>query len=182
MDLSRPPAILLRILNGIEAGIVGGLAMLVLLVVAALLRQHVWWETPNLLGSTFYGVRAFRVGPGRITIAGGAFHLVITGVVGALFGVACGNTYPRRRLVLLGTLAGIVWYYLADAVFWKRINPLVPLYAPQPATLLSHALFGACLGYMGRGARLPAEPQVPAPADPVNAGLPEGGAGRDAVE
>ena len=76
--------------------------------------------------------------------------MVITGGVGAIFGAACSGVHPRRRLVILGALTGVFWYYLADAVFWKRINPLVPLYAPQTATLLSHALFGACLGYMGR--------------------------------
>jgi hypothetical protein len=182
MEASKSPAILPRVLKGIEAGVVGGLAMLALLAAAALLRGHVWWETPNLLGSTFYGTRAFRAGPGRITIAGGAFHLVITGVVGALFGVACGHLYLRRRLVLLGTLAGIVWYYLADAVFWKLVNPLVPLYSPPLSTLLSHALFGACLGYMGGGEGLPSESPVPAPSDPVTAGPLEADAGRDAVE
>jgi len=158
MEASKPQAtsLLARILRGIEAGVIGGLAMLALLAVASLLRRHVWWETANLLGSTFYGTRAFRSGPGVVTVAGGAFHLVITGVVGALFGVACGNAGPRRRLVLLGTMVGVLWYYLADAVFWKRINPLVPLYSPQPVTVLSYALLGACLG-LGCAARPPAE-------------------------
>lgn len=141
-----------NLLSGIEAGIIGGLAMLAVLLVSSLLRRHVWWETPNLLGSTFYGSRAFRSGPGRATVAGTALHLVITGSVGAIFGFICGlnGARPRRRLVLLGILTGVVWYYLADAVFWKRVNPLVPLYSPQTAALLSHALFGACLGFMGQ--------------------------------
>ena len=87
-------------------------------------------------------------------------------------------------MVLLGTAAGIFWYYFADAVFWKRVNPLVPLYAPQPATLLSHALYGACLGYMGRGVKAPAEPVQPAaePVDAVKAGAPETDARPDALE
>src|SRR5262249_2501145 len=123
-----------------------------LLVSASLLRGHVWWEVPNLLGSTFYGSRAFRSGAGMATVSGTAFHFVITGTVGALFGLACGGVRQRRRLVLLGILAGVVWYYLAQAVFWGRVNPMVPAYSPQPVTVLAHALFGACLGWMGRGA------------------------------
>jgi hypothetical protein len=169
----RPPrpvrSLLARILSGIEAGVIGGLAMLALLAAAALLRRHVWWETPNLLGSTFYGTRAFRSGPGVVTVAGSALHLVITGVAGAIFGVACGNAGPRRRLVLLGALAGLFWYYLAGAVFWSRINPLVPLYSPQPATVLSHALLGVCLGYMVGGVRPPAGSPVPEEAEPLEA-------------
>jgi hypothetical protein len=158
--LSRPAVA--NVLSGIEAGVIGGLAMLALLVASSLLRGHVWWETPNLLGSTFYGSRAFRSGPGMATLAGTALHLMITGSVGAIFGFACGGLYrdgPRRRLVLLGVVTGVVWYYLADAVFWKQVNPLVPLYSQQGAALLSHALYGACLGYMGQNLRSDSDAQ-----------------------
>lgn len=158
------------LLSGIEAGIVGGLAMMGLLVASSLLRRHVWWETPNLLGSTFYGTRAFRSGPGMATLAGTALHLVITGSVGAVFGFVCGGlngSGPRRHLVLLGVLTGVVWYYLGDAVFWKRVNPLVPLYSQQAAAILSHALYGACLGYMGQNLRPQSDP---APVPPFGPG------------
>jgi hypothetical protein len=146
----EPSRALARLLSGIEAGVIGGIAMLALLVAGSLSRGDPWWTTPNLLGTTFYGMRAFRGAPNQATLAGGAFHLVITGIVGAAFGLVCGDISPRRRLVLMGTLAGLVWYGLADAVFWRQVNPLVILYSPQLATLLSHALFGACLGSMGR--------------------------------
>jgi len=160
-----------NLLSGIEAGIIGGIAMFALLVTSSLLRHHVWWETPNLLGSTFYGIRAFRAGPGMASISGTALHLTITGIVGGLFGLACGGLdqegRSRRHLIFLGVVTGLVWYLLADAVFWKRVNPLVPLYSPKGAALLSHALYGACLGYMGNhmgnhlGTSLPPEPVPP---------------------
>ena len=56
MEASKAQATSLpvRILSGIEAGIIGGLAMLALLTMTSVLRDHVWWETLNLLGSTFY--------------------------------------------------------------------------------------------------------------------------------
>jgi hypothetical protein len=43
----------------------------------------------------------------------------------------------------------VAWFYLANALLWPRLNPLVPLYWPEPAAALSHVLFGACLGYAG---------------------------------
>lgn len=152
MDVAKPPAsdALARLASGIEAGVIGGLAMLGLLVSGSLLRGHVWWETLNVLGSTFYGSRAFRLGPSIATVAGAALHFTITGTVGGLFGLSCGSIRERRRLVPLGMMAGILWYYLADAFFWPRVNPLIPRYAFPPVALLSHAVFGACLGFMGR--------------------------------
>jgi len=143
-----------RLLTGIEAGVIGGIAMLALLMSGSLLRGDSWWTPSNLLGSTFYGVRALNAGLGRATLAGSALHIFMTGSIGAAFGVLSGRIQQRRRLVLLGMLAGLIWHGLADALLWRRINPLIPMYSAQPATLFSHALFGACLGYLGR--KLPA--------------------------
>jgi len=142
-------ALLKRVLHGIEAGIIGGLAMLAMLAAASMSHRHVWWEIPNLLGSTFYHSRAFYSGPGRATLAGGALELTISGVVGGLFGAVSGNVRSRHRLILLGTLTGLGWFYFANLFLWPRINPLIPLYWPEPAAALSHLLFGACLGFTG---------------------------------
>lgn len=139
-----------RLLSGIEAGVLGGIAMLALLVSGSLWRGDPWWMPSNLLGSTFYGARALSAGPERATLAGGALHVFITGSIGAAFGLVFGGIRHKHRLVLLGALAGLLWHGLADAVLWRRINPLVPIYSAQPATLFSHALFGVCLGYLSR--------------------------------
>ena len=138
-----------RMLYGIEAGVVGGLAMLGLLAAWSMWQRHVWWEFPNLFGSTFYHARAFYSGPGRATVAGAALQLTISGLIGAIFGLACGNVRSRHRLILLGTLVGLGWFYLANALVWPWLNPLIPLYWPKQAAVLSHVLFGACLGYSG---------------------------------
>src|SRR5580658_2943700 len=139
-----------RLASGIEAGIVGGAAMLGMLVSESLWSGHVWWEVPNLLGSTFYGTRALRSGAALSILAGIALQFVITGTLGGLFGLACGGVHQRGRLVLLGMLAAVGWYNLANATFWPRVNPWVPLASPRPATIFSHVLLGACLGYMGQ--------------------------------
>ena len=151
------------LLNGIEAGVLGGLAMLALLVSGSLWRGDPWWTPSNLLGTTFYGARALSVGPGRATLAGCALHIFITGLIGAAFGLLCMRIRRRHRLVLLGTLAGLISHGLVDALLWPRINPLVPLYSAQPVALVSHALFGACLGYMAQ--TLPVKIPQMAPPD-----------------
>jgi hypothetical protein len=164
MGVSKSPGeSLAHLASGIEAGVIGGLAMLLLMVSGSLLHGQPWLEIPNLLGSTFYGARALRSIVGLPTLSGIALHFVITGAIGGVFGLICRSVRERRRLLLLGLLAGVVWYYLADAVFWSRVNPLVPLYSPQPATLFAHALFGACLGFMGRhmGGGLHSPPPLP---------------------
>lgn len=138
------------LLNGIEAGVIAGIAMLALQVSGSLWRGDPWWMPSNLLGVTFYGARALGSGPGRTTLAGCALQIFMSGLFGAAFGLICGGIQSKRRMVLLGVLAGLIWHGLADALLWPKIDPLVPLYAVQPATLISHALFGACLGYMVR--------------------------------
>jgi hypothetical protein len=154
-----------RLLYGIEAGVIGGITMLALLVSGSLWRGDPWWMPSNLLGSTFYGARALAAGPNRATLAGSALHIFITGSIGAAFGLICGGIRRRRRLVLLGMLAGLIWHGLADVWLWRNINPLIPLYSAQPATLLSHALFGACLGYMGYQGRHVAVARQEAPGE-----------------
>ncbi|HVO98214.1 MAG TPA: hypothetical protein VMT15_09115 [Bryobacteraceae bacterium] len=151
-------ALLERLAHGIKAGILGALALLSLFASTSILRRHVWWEVPNLLGSTFYHYRAFYSGVGTATVAGAALELVLGGVVGGVFGAACGNVRSRHRLILLGTLTGLAWFYLANLLLWPRLNPMVPLYWPEPAAVLCHAVFGACLAFAAsEGPELPAQ-------------------------
>ena len=128
------------------------------------------------------------------TWSGIALHLVISGCVGLVYSLLFGGLRSRARLILLGALAGIVWFYLADAILWGNLNRWVSLYSPQPSTLLAHAVFGACAGWRvsrWRPAEAPriaesnpmpgsAEPMAPEPSgDPAP---PEAGDGPDKVE
>jgi hypothetical protein len=122
--------------------------MLGALAAASMYSRHGWWEIPNLLGSTLYPNRALHSGAGRATLVGSALQLTLTGLVGAIFGVLSSHVRSRHRLILLGTLAGLAWFFLANAFLWPRLNPLIPLYWPEPAAVLSHLLFGVCLGYV----------------------------------
>ena len=154
--------------QGLSAGVTGGLAMLPVWVVFSWARGRMWWEGPNILGSTFYGERAFRSGAGMATISGTAFHLVLTGCFGILFGIACGALLLRRRTLLLGIAAGLLWYFAADQIFWRHVNPLVPIYMFPPGALIAHFVYGACLGLISRVPFAPQNGEAIAPADAVN--------------
>jgi hypothetical protein len=135
-----------RLFRGIEAGVVGGIAMIGFLIVASTIEGERWWQVPNLFGSTFYGNRAFRTGASMSTLSGAALHFVITGTIGAAFGWTCGGMRKSNRLFLVGVLVGLAWHYLGPVVFWARVNPRVPAYSSETLMLFGHLLFGACLG------------------------------------
>ena len=156
---SRESPAWLGLARGVQAGVIGGVVMLGFEMLASIFRGRVWWESANILGSTFYGVRAFHTRAGMATVAGAALHLVITGSIGLGFAAALGSRLSRRWLMIAGIAAGIGWFYLGDALFWQRVNPLVPLYEPEPATLFAWALMGMCLGGITL-AREPAATQV----------------------
>jgi hypothetical protein len=119
------------------------------------------WAVPRLLTGIAAGVIGAIAMP-----AGRALHVFMTGSIGGAFGQLEGGIRRRPGLVLLGTLAGLIWHGLADALRWRRVNPLIPLYSAQPATLFSRGLFGACLGYMG-GKFPPPRQEAPGKPDGV---------------
>ncbi|MEO7144815.1 MAG: hypothetical protein ABI165_15050 [Bryobacteraceae bacterium] len=135
-----------RLLDGLEAGVIGGLAMLAFFVLDSLGRHHRWWAIPNLLGSAFYGVRAFRMGPGIASASGIALQLTISGIAGVVFALALAAAPNRLRTTWAGIAAGLIWFAIAQRVLFPEIGPLVARYAPEPATLLANLVFGVCLG------------------------------------
>ncbi len=160
-----------RLARGIEAGIVGGAVMLAVLIGDSLMDGRYWWQFPNLLGSTFYGARAFRYGAGMATLSGLSLHFVITGTLGGVFGLSFAGIYRRGRMMLLGIAVSVSWYTLANALFWPRVNPWVLAASPRPATVISHVVLGACLGYVGR--RSQPEPAAPSITPSITAVPPE---------
>jgi hypothetical protein len=157
-----------RLSRGIEAGVVGGMVALGFLVFASILARQGWWQIPNLLGSTFYGNRAFRAGASMATLSGMALQFVISGSIGAAFAFICGRVKRRSRIFLLGVVTGLVWHYLAEALFWPHVNPRVPAYTSEPLILFGNVLFGFCLGGMlanrdlrgPSGATMPVTPAI----------------------
>jgi hypothetical protein len=137
---------LLKLLAGVQVGIVGGLVMLGWFALNSVAMSQKWYAVPNLLGSTFYGDLAFRSGFGRVSVSGGALHLCATGAIGALFGLFVPQGQSGFRVLLIGVAVGLGWYYLLFGAFWKIVNPMVPLYCSERSMLVGHALYGLWLG------------------------------------
>ena len=134
------------LLAGLETGVVGVLAMLAWLGAAAIWTQHSFWNPANLLASTFYGAPALDNRFTVHTFSGLSLYLLIYGSLGMLFGLAIQERGSSLRIVCIGILAAIGWYYLAFGLLWRHWNPLVVLYTQDRPMFAAHVLYGLVLG------------------------------------
>ena len=139
-----------RWLAGLEAGVWAGLAVVGWFALTAAWSQRSFWDLPNRLGSLFYGPQALRAGFHAATLAGLAFHLFTSAVVGLLFAGLAREGRNRVRAALLALVTGLAWCYAAYAWFWRRLLPPAGG-TPPPWLLAAYLLFGVVLGgYPGR--------------------------------
>jgi hypothetical protein len=137
-------------LAGLEAGVWAGLAMLGWFALTAAWAHHSVWVVPNRLGALWYHEAGWRGGWHAATWAGLAFHLLVSGVVGILFGCLVREARNRVRVSLWGLLSGLVWCYLSYALFWRRLLGALAG-GPPPSLLAAYLVFGLALGcYPGR--------------------------------
>src|SRR5438552_4976922 len=136
----------LQAVAGVESGILGGSLMLVWLGLLSLVQGRSVWSVPNLLASTFYGEAALRRVFRWTTLSGVALHVIMSATAGLLFGLAVSGVVSRRRVMLLGVAAGAAWYFLSLGVFWRHVNPIVPLYGSGGGLFLAHLGLGMFLG------------------------------------
>jgi hypothetical protein len=121
------------------------------LAATSLLDVQSMWVVPNLLGSTLYGRPELQRGFGWTTVSGLGLHLFVAGLIGLLFGLLVGDSRNRLRVVLLGVVTGLVWYYFSQILFWRKLGVFVTVYSPPRAMLLGHMLFGLVLGWFPSG-------------------------------
>jgi hypothetical protein len=160
-------------LAGVEAGVLGGLFVIVWLGILSLLQGRSLWSVPNLLASTFYGEVALRRGFRWSSLSGVALQLTVSSFAGLLFGLAVSGISSRSRVMFLGVATGLAWYFLSVGVFWKYVNPMVPLYARGSGMLLAHLGMGVFLGSFPRYVEAlesgPEEGPPPLPPEVVSA-------------
>jgi hypothetical protein len=154
-----------RVLAGIAAGALGGLALLGFLALGSIVRQDPWWRFSNLAGTVFFGADALRTGLGLATLSGAAFEVLICGAAGAVFGALMPASLRGFRRILVGMIAGLIWMHLLNLVY-GRFHPLIPLYTDTWPLTVAHLLFGACLAVFSAvflPARVPSPAPQPAP-------------------
>jgi hypothetical protein len=151
-------------LAGLQAGLIGTLAMLAWLAVSGAWYGRSMWATANLMASTFYGESALHQSFSSTTFSGLALYIVIYGLAAALFGLIADGWGRRFPPVPLGMAFALVWYYLWFGLLWGRINPYLPLYTLEGPMMAGHLIYGALLGRFPVYLRRLRPPQPAAPA------------------
>jgi hypothetical protein len=148
-------------LGGLEAGVLGALAMLACLMVGSLWDHRSIWVVPNLFATTFYGSNAYRNQLVRTTWSGVALVIAVYGVLGMIWGCVWRDE-RKTWLGLYGAILGLAVYLVFYDFMWKHANPLVVLYAPDRQLQLGHVVWGLILAraprYSRRIAQLEFEP------------------------
>jgi hypothetical protein len=122
-----------------------------------------------------------------MTFSGLALYLLLYSSLGAMFASLFRDRISAGRILLLGIVFALFWYFLAFRLLWKSAIPLVSLLHAERPTLLGHLIYGTFLGrypaYMPRQqpvveevAETPAEfatPHAPPEAAQPEAARPE---------
>jgi hypothetical protein len=167
---TRVPAVLSAILAGLQAGMVGALWMLAWLGVSAAWRNQGFWNSENLFATLFYGSDAVRSDFSWKTLSGLALYLLLYSLLGGIFALALRGRARSGRLVLVGIIFGLGWFYLSFHLIWKTVMPLAYLLSPDRPTLIGHLIYGVCIGRFPAhdpGRRLEVAPAAPETLEPA---------------
>ncbi len=137
-------------LGGAIAGIVGGLAMIVVAAMLSISLGHDIWQEPRQIATIFYGPAALAPGAGFApVIAGTIVHFAISAALGAIFGIV-----SRRMLrlpsdygvpVVAGLIYGLLVWMVAFFAFLPVFIPaLLDTYAPS--FIIQNLVYGAVTG------------------------------------
>ena len=135
-----------RLLAGIEAGVLGGIATIAATAAASAMSRQSVWAAPNLFASFFIGPSALGRTFHSATMSGLALQLCAAGLLGLMFGVFAGGTRSRLRVLLLGILTALIWYYLSQMLLLQKLGVLALMYAAQKPLLFGNVCFGFVLG------------------------------------
>jgi hypothetical protein len=132
-------------LAGLEAGILGGLCLLLWQALGSLLAGEQAWDVSVGLLAAVFGRAAYRDGVLASAVAGIALQIFGGGSVGVLFGLLLRVQWAWRRVVMLGLVASLAWYYLAYEVLLRALAP--GRYPPglRLPLISSHLAFGLVL-------------------------------------
>jgi hypothetical protein len=153
--------------GGIMAGLVGGAALSVFMLITSLAQNQDVWLGMKMAGAPFLGERASEPGFDFVPVViGVASHFLVSAVWGLLFGVIFYG-FGKAATVALGALWGIVvwlgmFYVVLPIVGLASVAKAVPV----GFAVFEHVLFGAAVG-VGflpfQHPRQPVEPRAPLP-------------------
>jgi hypothetical protein len=143
---SRAHGGLSALLAGLQAGMVGALWMLAWLGVSAEWQNQGFWNSENLFATAFYGSDAVRSNFGTKTIPGLALYLLIYCLLGGVFALIFRSRARSGRLIAIGILFALGWFYLSFHLIWKSELPLLYLLYSDRPMVLGHLIYGICIG------------------------------------
>ena len=155
-------------LAGLQAGVLGAVAMFAWLTIASVWNHRSVWTVPNLFSTTFFGSGAYRNEFLRTSASGIALMLTIYGLAGLVWGLLWGFLYGEERkpfIVLSGVVTGLLVYFLFFDFVWKHANPVIILYAPDRQLEVGHMLWGFVLARFPKYSRRIAEANFESTAD-----------------
>ncbi len=132
-------------LAGLQAGVLGSLALFACVMVGSLWEGRSIWVVPNLFATTFFGSDVYRNHLMRTSWTGIALIVAVYGVLGALWGSIWRDERTSSWLTLYGAIAGLGVYFVFYSFLWRHVNPLIALYAPDRQLQLGHVLWGMVL-------------------------------------
>jgi hypothetical protein len=138
------------LLAGLQAGVIGSLAMLAWLGVSAIWQRRGFWSAANLMATCFSRDGPIPTGFTRATVSGLAVYVMIYGLLGAVFALMRIRRESRVRLMLLGIVFALAWYYVAFDLLWKKLAPLVATFHPERSTVIGHLIYGGLLARVAR--------------------------------
>jgi hypothetical protein len=132
-------------LAGLETGVLGGVVLLAWYALTSLAAGQAAWEVPARLGAACCGSALWPERLGFAVAAGASMHILGAGAAGALFGLVARGVTSLRRLFLLGTLVGLVWYYVLDRILLRSAEAGAYPFLFRRPVVAGYVLFGLFL-------------------------------------
>ena len=135
----------IRMLAGLESGVIAGLPAVTWLMFHSWLRGEPWWAKLNVAGALFFGGAVYTMGLSRASLAGFALLLAGYAFLGIVFGLLARPRGVARNLIL-GLLLAMAWQLACQQYVLRLIDPSAPAYFPPLSTLPAQLMFGLGLG------------------------------------
>ena len=135
-------------LAGLQAGVLGTLAMVGWLILCSVAVGRSPWLPINLFAILFHGPNAYRDYYHPDSWSGMAFLIFTYGLAGAAWGQLVGfsgKTEGYRVLALCGVLTGLILHTVEFGMLVKSLAPIIGSYAPDMQMRVGHVLWGLAL-------------------------------------
>lgn len=133
---------LVRILAGLQAGILSGFVALFWLLLVSFVSFYSFWQIPNVFAAIFYGARSIRPDFGFYTCSGIAIHLLWFGLAGMIFAWGVPETLSWRKSVIFALIYVVLLQAVSTSLIWKNFNPWLMIYVSSAALWLASIMVG----------------------------------------